>query len=245
MRYLIFSSLILFMACRKDDYGIKFFGSECMNGYRMPYTKAASNINFVEAKISHFGLLRLVSGYEGDTATVSVWQTIATTGPTLQLNGNYPVSKLVFKIGSQNINTLDYKSDNTNEVVFNLEKYSKKQFSTLESQIDSSIQIGSLLLNKNRLTADTSKIIEENFAFDLWIGACDTPGIWSSVQSSITEQTGTLECTEFNKTVEGDKIRYKISLKFDNVTLRAGADWAGADFMMNDGKMVLDFKIPR
>jgi hypothetical protein len=240
MRYLIFSSLILFMACRKDDYGIKFFGSECMNGYRMPYTKAASNINFVEAKTSHFGPLRLVSGYEGDTATVSVWQTIATTGPTLQLNGNYPVSKLVFKIGSQNINTLDYNSDNTNEVVFNLEKYSKKQFSTLESQIDSSIQIGALLLNKSKLTADTSKIIEDNFAFDFLIGDCNNIGGWDSGFSGISEQAGTLECTEFNKTVEGDKIRYKISLKFDNVTLRSGQD-----FMINDGKMVLDFKIPR
>jgi hypothetical protein len=240
MRYLIFSSLILFMACRKDDYGIKFFGSECMNGYRMPYTKAASNINFVEAKTSHFGPLRLVSGYEGDTATVSVWQTIATTGPTLQLNGNYPVSKLVFKIGSQNINTLDYKSDNTNEVVFNLEKYSKKQFSTLESQIDSSIQIGALLLNKSKLTADTSKIIEDNFAVDFLIGDCNNIGLWNGGFSGISEQAGTLECTEFNKTVEGDKIRYKISLKFDNVTLRSGQD-----FMINDGKMVLDFKIPR
>jgi hypothetical protein len=240
MRYLIFSSLILFMACRKDDYGIKFFGSECMNGLRMPYTKAASNINFVEAKTSHFGPLRLVSGYEGDTATVSVWQTIATTGPTLQLNGNYPVSKLVFKIGSQNINTLDYKSDNTNEVVFNLEKYSKKQFSTLESQIDSSIQIGALLLNKSKLTADTSKIIEDNFAFDFLIGDCNNIGLWNGGFSGISEQAGTLECTEFNKTVEGDKIRYKISLKFDNVTLRSGQD-----FMINDGKMVLDFKIPR
>jgi hypothetical protein len=95
-------------------------------------------------------------------------------------------------------------------------------------------------LNKSKLTADTSKIIEDNFAFDFLIGDCNNIGGWDSGFSGISEQAGTLECTEFNKTVEGDKIRYKISLKFDNVTLRSGQD-----FMINDGKMVLDFKIPR
>jgi hypothetical protein len=222
MRYLIFIYAILVIACKKEDTGSKFFHSECMQDFKMPYTEVAAAGSYVEAQTSDLGPLRLVSGHEGDTVSVTIWQTVATTGPTLVLNGNYPVSKLVFMVGSSNINTPNHYSDNTNKVKFNIEKYSKKQFPTLESQIDSSIHIGKLLLNKNRLTPDTTKSIEDN-------------GL-----SSIPEQSGTLECTAFSKEMEGNKIHYKISLKFDNITLRAGAD-----FIMEDGKMVLDFKIPR
>ena len=240
MRYLIFSSLILFMACHKEDNGIKFFLSECMNDYRMPYTKAASNINFVEAETSHFGPLRLVSGFESDSININIWQTIATQEPTLALNGKYPVQKLIFGIGAP-YSALPLEEQKTaNRIMFNLEKFSKKFYSSLEAMIDSSFSIGSLTLNKSVLSPDTTKIVEDNFAFDVMIGDCENKGSWRNGLSGISEQAGTLECTEFNKTIEGDKIRYKISLKFDNITLRAGAD-----FMMNDGKMVLDFKIPR
>jgi hypothetical protein len=240
MRYLIFSSLILFMACHKEDNGIKFFRSECMNGYRMPYTKAASNINFVEAETSHFGPLRLVSGFESDSININIWQTIATQEPTLTLNGKYPLQKLIFGIGAP-YSALPLEEQKTaNRIMFNLEKFSKTFYSSLEAMIDSSFSIGSLTLNKSVLSPDTTKIVEDNFAFDVMIGDCENKGSWRNGLSGISEQAGTLECTEFNKTLEGDKIRYKISLKFDNITLRAGAD-----FKMNDGKMVLDFKIPR
>ncbi len=229
------------MACHKEDCGIKFFRSECMNGYRMPCTKAASNINFVEAETSHFGPLRLVSGFESDSININISQTIATYEPTLTLNGKYPLQKLIFGIGSPFIElSLGEQEMTTNRIRFNLEKISKTFYSSLEAMIDSSFSIGSLTLNKSVLSPDTTKIVEENFAFVLMIGDCETTSIWNGGLSGIPEQAGTLECTEFNKTLEDDKIRYKISLKFDNITLRAGAD-----FKMNDGKMVLDFKIPR
>jgi hypothetical protein len=240
MRYLIFSSLILFMACHKEDYGIKFFRSECMNGYRMPYTQAVSNINFVEAETSHFGPLRLVSGFESDSININIWQTIATQEPTLTLNGKYPLQKLILGIGPPFIELPLEEQMTTNRIRFSLEKISKTFYSSLEAMIDSSFSIGPLILNKSVLSPDTTKIVEENFAFVMWIGDCEATYAWDGGLSGIPEQAGTLECTEFNKTLEGDKIRYKISLKFDNITLRAGAD-----FMMNDGKMVLDFKIPR
>jgi hypothetical protein len=236
-QYILLLILAAFSACKKEDLGERFFGSECMNGYRMPFSNTSLVTNYVKAETSHFGPLQLVSGHSGDSIDISVWQTIATTDPSLVLNGNYPLSKLVLMIGP------DFgiaPQNHMGQIRFNIEKLSKKTYNSLESQIDSSFQLGDLTLSKSPLSPDTSKAVDDNFAFVMWVGNCESKGAWDTGRSALPDQNGTLHCDQFNKILEPDSIRYQINLSFDNITLLARAK-----FEMNDGKMVLDFKIPR
>jgi hypothetical protein len=235
--FFLFALLTCIVACKKDNLGERFFNTECMNGYRMPYTNETLVTNYVVAQTSHFGPIKLVSGHSGDSAFVAIAQTVATSDPNLVLNGNYPVSKLILTVGPYNA---DFNIDHSSQVRFHLEKFSKSLVTTLESFIDSSFLVGSLSLNKAQLSADTSAKIEENFAFNVLIGNCEHPGVWDTALSAIPDQKGTLQCDHFTKTVEMDSIRYQIGLSFDHITLLTKET-----FEMNDGKMVLDFKIPR
>ncbi|MBN8681362.1 MAG: hypothetical protein J0L99_01860 [Chitinophagales bacterium] len=239
MRNLLFPLIaLLCFGCQKEE--VSFFGDdECYKNYTLPFAIGSipASTSYIDARTNILGPLRVVSGQKNDSNYVAIAQTIATTTPQLVLNGNFPVNKLVFEIGSRDF----YRNGGVEgEVKFTLEKYSRQKFFSIEEMIDASVKVGPLLLNKTRLSPDTTQVVEENFELGLWLGDCELKAVAKVFLSSIPEQNGILECTQFLKTYEADSIRYQINFRFDDVTMKSVKS-----FKLHDGNMFMDFKIPR